>query len=129
MNTKNILAAAAIFAASASAFAQQTEFVAPDAGFISTKSRAEVIAELNQAYGQGALASQQHDGQQTIQLAGNKSRAEVIAELNQAYREGTLATQQHDGEQLIQFAGTKTRDEVRQEALAANQARFGKTGS
>jgi len=129
MNTKNILVAAAVFAASATAFAQQTEFVAPDAGFISTKTRAEVVADLNQAYGQGALASQQYDGQPTIQLAGTKSRADVVAELNQAYREGTLATQQRDGEDLIQFAGTKTRDEVRQEALAADQARFGKSGS
>lgn len=48
MNAKHILAAA-ILAASGSAFAQhaaQTEFVAADAGFQSTRSRAEVASEV-----------------------------------------------------------------------------------
>jgi len=86
MNTKNILAAAAIFAASATAFAQQTEFVAPDAGFTSTRTRAEVIAEMNQAYQDGTLATQQFDGQPTA-VASNgssRSREEVRAEARQA---------------------------------------------
>ncbi|MGB6054361.1 MAG: DUF4148 domain-containing protein [Burkholderiaceae bacterium] len=129
MNAKQMIIAAAVFAASASAFAQQTEFVAPDAGFVSTKSRAEVVAERNQAYGQGMLATQQRDGADAIRFAGTKSRADVVADLNQAYRDGALVSQRHDGEQAIQFAGTRSRDEVRQEALASTQERFGKSGS
>jgi hypothetical protein len=45
MNAKHIIAAA-ILAATGSAFAQNTEFVAADAGFQSAKSRAEVASEL-----------------------------------------------------------------------------------
>ncbi|MGB7479950.1 MAG: hypothetical protein WA924_06475, partial [Burkholderiaceae bacterium] len=80
--------------ASASAFAQQAELVAPDADF-----------------------------------APARTRAEVVAELNQAYHEGTLATQQRDGADTTRYAGSRSRDDVRQEALAANRSRFGKTGS
>ena len=45
MNVKNLIAAVAVFAAAGSAFAQQTEFVAPDAGFKSSLTRAEVREE------------------------------------------------------------------------------------
>lgn len=41
MNVKQLIAAAAVFTAG-SAFAHQTEFVAPDAGFKSSLTRAEV---------------------------------------------------------------------------------------
>jgi len=93
MNTRKILAAAAIFAASATAFAQQTEFVAPDAGFTSTKTRAEVIAEMNQAYQDGTLATQQVDGETTaIAANGSRSRADVRAELRQASQDKTNAS-------------------------------------
>jgi hypothetical protein len=56
MNAKKLTAAVILFAATGAALAQSSEFVAPDANFISSKSRAEVIAELNQARAEGLLA-------------------------------------------------------------------------
>ncbi len=64
MNTKKLIAAVAIFAAAGSTFAAEvTEGVWP--AFTSTKTRAEVVAELKaaQADGSYALAQQQYDGQ------------------------------------------------------------------
>jgi hypothetical protein len=80
MNVKNLFAAVAIFAAAGSAFAQQSEFVAPDAGFKSSLTRAEVRQDLGQAASQGAIAQRQHDGQDTIYAAGSRSRQDVRAE-------------------------------------------------
>ena len=80
MNVKNLFAAVAVFAAAGSAFAQQTEFVAPDAGFQSSLTRAEVRQDLAQAASQGAIAQRQHDGQDTNYAAGSQSRQNVRAE-------------------------------------------------
>lgn len=133
MNAKQLIAAAAILAATGTAFAQQTEFVAADANFTPAKTRAEVVAELNQAYADGTLVTQTRDGADSVQLASNsapgKIRAEVIAERNRAYADGTLGTMTRDGAETIQFAGTRSRDEVRREAMLANQGKFGKSGS
>ncbi len=83
MNVKQLIAAVAVFAAAGSAFAQQQEFVAPDANFVPAKSRAEVVADLNQAYAQGALTTR--DGADTPILAATKRpREEVRAEAVQA---------------------------------------------
>jgi hypothetical protein len=46
MNAKQILTAATLCIAAGSAFALPQEYVAPDAGFSSTRSRAEVISEI-----------------------------------------------------------------------------------
>ena len=46
MNRQQIFLAASLLLAAVSAIAQQTEFIAPDANFVSTRTRAEVIAEL-----------------------------------------------------------------------------------
>lgn len=80
MNTKQLIAAAAVFVAAGSALAQQTEFVAPDANFTSAKTRAEVVAELNQAYHEGALVTQQRDGAEPTQYASVRNRDEVRQE-------------------------------------------------
>ena len=84
MNVKKLIAAVAMFAAAGSAFAQQSEFVAPDAGFKSTSTRAEVRQDLTQAASQGAVAQRQHDGQDTVYSAGNRSRQEVRADAIQS---------------------------------------------
>jgi hypothetical protein len=60
---------------------QQSEYPVPDAGFKPEKTRAEVRAELEQAYKEGQLAQQQHDGQDPVYSSGSRSRAEVKAEL------------------------------------------------
>ena len=80
MNVKNLIAAVAVFAAAGSAFAQQTEFVAPDAGFQSSLTRAEVRQDLAQAASEGAIAQRQHDGQDTVYAAGSRSRQDVRTE-------------------------------------------------
>jgi hypothetical protein len=80
MNITKLLTAAAIFAASASAFAQQTEFVAPDAGFQSRLTRAEVRQELAGAQSQGVTAMRQHDGQDAVYARSDKSRQDVKTE-------------------------------------------------
>jgi Domain of unknown function (DUF4148) len=80
MNIKNLIAAVAVFAAAGSAFAQQTEFVAPDAGFQSKLTRAEVRQDLARAQSQGQTAQQEHDGQDTQYAASSRSRQEVKAE-------------------------------------------------
>ena len=46
MNAKQIAVSLALCLSAASAFAQSTEFTAPDAGFKAMKSRAEVAAEV-----------------------------------------------------------------------------------
>jgi hypothetical protein len=79
MNVKNLIAAVAVFAAAGSAFAQQTEFVAPDAGFQSRATRAEVRQDLAQAASEGAIAQRQHDGQDTV-YASSRNRLDVRAE-------------------------------------------------
>lgn len=79
MNVKQLIAAAAVFAAG-SAFAQQTEFVAPDAGFKSTLTRAEVRQDLAHAQDQGLTAQREHDGQDTIYARSDKSRQDVKIE-------------------------------------------------
>ena len=80
MNVKNLIAAVAVFAAAGSAFAQQTEFVAPDAGFKSSATRAEVRQDLVSAERAGLTAQRQHDGQDTAVAAGSQSRQDVRAE-------------------------------------------------
>jgi hypothetical protein len=87
MNIKNLLTAAAIFAAAGSAFAQQTEFVAPDAGFHSTLTRAEVRQDLVQAQSQGATAMREHDGQDAVYAKTDKSRNDVKIEQAKAAKE------------------------------------------
>lgn len=56
MNAKKLAAAAIMFAAASTAFAQSTEFVVPDADFVSSKTRADVMSELTQAQESGALS-------------------------------------------------------------------------
>jgi len=84
MNIKNILAAVAVFAAAGSAFAQQTEFVAPGAGFKPALTRAEVRQQLTQAYGEGAVVQRQHDGQDTHYAGNSQSREQVKKEAARA---------------------------------------------
>ena len=80
MNVKNLIAAVAVVAAAGSAFAQQTEFVAPDAGFKPGATRAEVRQDMASAAREGVTAQHQHDGQDEVHVAGSQSRQDVRAE-------------------------------------------------
>lgn len=83
MNTFKMISAVVAFVAAGTAFAQQTEFVAPDAGFRSTATRAEVRQEEAQAYASGTAVQQQRDGQYPA-TANVRSREEVRAEARNA---------------------------------------------
>ena len=84
MNVKKLIATVAVFAAAGSSFAQQSEFIALDAGFKPTLTRAEVRQDLALAAGQGAIAQRQHDGQDAVYAANSRSRQEVRAEAIQS---------------------------------------------
>jgi hypothetical protein len=85
MNVKNLIAAVAVFVAG-SAFAQQTEFVAPDAGFKSSVTRAEARQDLASAAREGAIVQRQHDGQDSPVAASSQSRQDVGAETARSAR-------------------------------------------
>ena len=82
MNAKQLIATVALFAATGATFAQSTEYADPAAGFVSTKTRAEVIGEVKQAHAYGALA--QRDGQDAAVTTTARSRAEARAEAVQS---------------------------------------------
>src|SRR6476619_3009735 len=84
MNVKNLIAAVVVFAAAGSAFAQQAEFVAPDAGFKSALTRAEVRQQLGQAYAEGAVVQRQHDDQDTQYAGKSQTREQVQKEAARA---------------------------------------------
>jgi hypothetical protein len=82
MKLSQMIVAAAV-AASGSAFASQTEFTAPDAGFRAAASRAEVRQELAGSYAAGNAAQQQRDGRDRAYTA-QRSRQEVRSEMLQS---------------------------------------------
>ncbi|RJG04799.1 DUF4148 domain-containing protein [Noviherbaspirillum cavernae] len=118
MNTKQIVAAVAVLFAAGSALAANDAYV-DHSDFTSTRSRAEVRAELDQAYRQGQVAALQNtELVAQPKLASGKSRADVRAELDRAYKSDELARTGGYVE-YPQVASIRTREDVRQEALQA----------
>lgn len=111
MNAKNLIAAAAIFAATGSAFAQgNTEYV-EFTDFVSTKTRAEVKAEIRQtAYTPEFV--------EFTNVASTTPRSRVVAELRAAYDQGQVGSAPEYVEH-VNIASTRTRAEVRNEMLQA----------
>lgn len=79
MNIAKIIAATALIAAAGSAFAE-SQYPGEQA-FVSTKTRAEVVAELKQAGGDLGRKNYQETFNPTP-VASSKTRAEVVAELS-----------------------------------------------
>jgi hypothetical protein len=98
MNAKNLIAAIAILAGTSSAFAAEwVDF----SDFQSTKTRAEVMAELKDAQAQGTyVAGGQEFAAPDAKFASTKTRAQVMAELKQSQDDGSyaLAHQEFDGQ-------------------------------
>jgi phosphate-selective porin len=136
MNTKLTSIAIALIATSATAFAADTS--------VPGKTRAEVRAELEQAYAQGQLnqnaefvdypatvstksrqvrAEAQKPSTPSVEQSSTsgKTRAEVRAELEQAYAQGQLNQNAEFVDQPA-IASSKSRDEVRDEAIRAAKA-------
>lgn len=86
MNTKQMIAAAAMFAATGAVFAQQTEYVDPAANFVSTKSRADVLAELKQAQQDGTYVAggAEYPAQPTLFAKTNRTRGEAVESASNA---------------------------------------------
>lgn len=91
MNAKSLITALLFTVSASGAFAQ--EFVQPDAGFVSTKTRAEVQQELAEANAAGTSSVAMKDSDYPVAVANPaaaaqaKSRAEVLAELKEYNRE------------------------------------------
>jgi len=93
MNLKTIASAAA-FALSLAhgvALADPSD-VDPRAGFVSTKTRAEVIAEAAAARAAGPVGVGEHAGEPVAAFVPTKSRAQVRAELREAQRLGFVGS-------------------------------------
>ena len=81
MKLSQLIVAAAVVAATGSAFASQAEFTAPDAGFRAAASRAEVRQDLAGSHAAGNAVQQQRDGQDrayTVQRSRQEVRSEML---------------------------------------------------
>lgn len=114
MNAKKLIAAVATvtaFAAANTAFAAEwVEFT----DFKSSKSRAEVMAELRQSQDNGSYAAARQEAvNPAAGFTGTKTRAQVMAELEQSQADGTYAAmhQEYEGQipGLNNVANTRTR--------------------
>jgi hypothetical protein len=86
MNVKQLIAIAAVLSTVGPVFAQQTEYVSPAKGFVSTKSRVEVYAELKQSKADGSyqVLHQEYAGQYPqarVAYTAGRTRAELVEEL------------------------------------------------
>lgn len=87
MTVKQMIAAAALMAAAASSYAGQNEFVAPDAGFMPSLTRAEVRQQMAQAHARRQMVMQQYTGQDPVYARGVRTRQEVRMEAREAARQ------------------------------------------
>lgn len=122
MNAKQLIAAVAVLAAANTAFAAEwVEFT----DFKSTKTRAEVMAELKQAQADGSYAAARQEAvNPAANFTGTKTRAQVMAELEQSKADGTYAAlhQEYEGQfpGLSNGAATGTRLAGKAGAAEAN---------
>ncbi|HYD59056.1 MAG TPA: DUF4148 domain-containing protein [Noviherbaspirillum sp.] len=103
MNAKLSSIALALIATSAAAFAADQPL-----------TRAEVRAELEQAYARGEL-NRQAEFVEHLTVAPSKTRTAVRGELDQAVAQGKSGTQQTEFVEHTATAGGKSRAEVRAE--------------
>ncbi|MBB3211895.1 hypothetical protein FHW67_001163 [Herbaspirillum sp. Sphag1AN] len=88
MNTKQITAAVVLFAAAGAALAEAP--YPPETKFVSTKTRAEVLAELKQAQAQG-LITNGNNYPITVQPRSTLTRSQVISQLKPAATDSTYS--------------------------------------
>jgi hypothetical protein len=90
MNTKQLIIAAAMLVATGSTFAQATEYPVPSDGFVSSMTRAQVQADLNQS----SAARRTEYPVPDANFASAKTRAQVQAELGRVAPHGLSAQSQ-----------------------------------
>lgn len=105
MKAKNLIAAVSLLTAAGSVLADQTYPFVEHTGIASSKTRAEVVADVKPAAGTEFV---EHKN-----VAGGKTRAEVRHELAQSVGSNPEFVEHTN------VASTRTRDEVRSEAIQA----------
>jgi hypothetical protein len=125
MNIKNIVAAVSSLVLLSVAGAAMAEQPYPDdVKFVSTKTRAEVIAELQQARANGEIINGDAYPGNAAPFKSTLTRAQVRAELAQARARGELALNNYNGatvQPVVSNASGKTRAEVVAELNAYRQ--------
>ncbi|RZI42655.1 DUF4148 domain-containing protein [Herbaspirillum sp. HC18] len=121
MNVKNLIAAVSVFAAAGSAFAQGNSEFVEFTNFVSTKTRAEVQAELAQAPARGA------EFVEFTNVASSAPRASVAA--TRTTYDQSLLNREPEFVEHVNIASTRSRADVRQEVVQANKAAHVTVGS
>jgi hypothetical protein len=98
MSVRTLIATLAVLSSTGSAIAQQKIYPYVEfTGFQSTKTRAEVMAELDASKASGEYASSNREyAAPDMHFKSTKTRAEVLAELRQAQADGMYAQQDFD---------------------------------
>lgn len=91
MNVKQLIAAVTVLAAAGSVFAADVTPFAEQENFVSTKTRAEVVAELVQARANGELVAGDTYAGNTSVTTSTRSRDEVRAEAIKAAKNQKLS--------------------------------------
>lgn len=99
------------------------------------KTRAQVVAELNEARAQGLLSYSEADFPNMPKFISTKTRAQVVAELNEARTQGLLNYSEADFPRIPESVSTTTRAQViaktnearAQGLLSYSEANFPKT--
>lgn len=129
MNAKTLIAAVTLLTATGAVLADNTYPYVDHSNFVSTKTRADVVAEMNQGAAKSQLARNTEFIEHT-NVASTKTRADVRAELEREYADGHYASNSNpEFVEHTRVASTRTRDEVRQEALQAAKAKSMNSGS
>lgn len=98
---------------------------------LSSKTRAEVIAELQQARSAGTLdrPGDSYGGFTGNAIVSTRTRAEVLAELDTARRARALDSRNYAASygsfRLGEISSTRSRDEVRAEVVQAQRTQLG----
>ena len=121
MNAKHIIAAFAVLGSTGSVLAQ--EFVDPAANFVSTRTRAEVVAELKQAQADGTDRVLETAYPIIRQTGTPRTRTEVLAELKQAQDDGSYYANDVTYPIIPTATVSRSRSEVRAELDAYLKAR------
>ena len=119
MNIKHLIATAAILAVTAPVFAGNVNYAVADKDFESTKTRAEVMAELKVAQANGTIFHGDVYPQTPVTTTSTLTRAEVLAELKVAQANGTIFHGDVYPQKPVAMTSTLTRAEVRLEAAEA----------
>lgn len=128
MNAKHLIAAVAVLASTGSVLAQ--EYVDPAANFVSTRTRAEVIAELKQTQADGMDRVLEHEYPVIKMVGVPRTRAEVLAELKQAQVDGSYHVNDVTYPIIPTASVSRSRTEVRSELDAYRKAHsFGEIDS